>query len=262
MEKKFKLTNETITMNGRILHRIIATTDIIIQNVKRKELGGFVESIDNLSDDAWVAHDAMVFGNARVHGQALVSNNARVYDKAMVFDNAKVFGNARVHGYAKVHDYATVLGDAHVYDNSRVFNFAKVFDKSKVAGSARVSMSGLICGKFESDDSEITNQLVLCGANLHATTNGDIIGYKRVWSTDNPDVFESCYDRNFKYERGEYAEAADAVVDRNVSCGKGLHVSHPSYWDDGNATIMVAFRLEDVLAVNEGKVRVKKLKVL
>ena len=104
--KKYKLTDETINVCGYILHRIKALIDF--GNVKAGDLGGYIESEDNLSHDGncWVYDDAKVYGNA------VVGDNAMVYDNACVYSNAKVFGKA------KVFDNAMIYNNALVFDNA------------------------------------------------------------------------------------------------------------------------------------------------
>ena len=70
MAKKYVLTEETIAIGAVTLHRIKAAKDF--HNVKKGELGGYVENESNLSHDgsAWVYEDAGVYGNARVYGEA------------------------------------------------------------------------------------------------------------------------------------------------------------------------------------------------
>lgn len=119
---KYRLTDETTTHNGITLYRIQALKDF--SNVKTGDLGGWVESERNLSqddnplvfDDAWIGGDAKVFGNA------FVSGNARVFGKAQVFDNAWVFGIARVG------DNARVYGNTWVSDNAQVYGNAVIID--------------------------------------------------------------------------------------------------------------------------------------
>ncbi|CAB4144433.1 hypothetical protein UFOVP455_42 [uncultured Caudovirales phage] len=113
---KYKLTDETIEHNGRRLYRIQALKDF--GNVKAGELGGYVESEKNLSQEGncWVSHTAKVFGNARVYDDALISGNARVYDDAWVYGNARVYDNARVFGNAWVSDTARVHGNTKIKD--------------------------------------------------------------------------------------------------------------------------------------------------
>ena len=62
--KKYELTDETMEVCGRTLHRIRALRDIGT-NVKKDDLGGFIESESNLSqdDDGWVFGEAMVYSD-------------------------------------------------------------------------------------------------------------------------------------------------------------------------------------------------------
>lgn len=74
MIKKFELDlSSKITMFGIELFRIKAL--ISFGNVKKGELGGYVEKEENLSHygDAWVSGNAVVYGNAWVSGDAVVS---------------------------------------------------------------------------------------------------------------------------------------------------------------------------------------------
>jgi hypothetical protein len=107
---KYKLTDETIEHNGKRLYRIQALKDF--GNVKTGDLGGYVESENNLSQEGncWVYDKAKVFDNA------LVSDNVRVFGNACVFENARVLGNARVSGNARVYDTAQIFGDAEIKD--------------------------------------------------------------------------------------------------------------------------------------------------
>lgn len=113
--KKYELTNESYG----ILHRIRALRCIPQYGVKPGDLGGWIESENNLSQDGncWVGDNAMVSGNARVNDNAWVKGNARVKGNAMIYDNAWVYGNARVDGNARVRGNAHVGGYAVVSGN-------------------------------------------------------------------------------------------------------------------------------------------------
>ena len=128
--KKYELTDEIIVKYGSTLHRIKALKDF--GNVKTGELGGYIESGSNLSqegncwvygnaevcDNAEVYGNAKVYGNAWVYGNAEVCGNARVYGDAWVYGNAEVCGNARVYGDA---DYITIKGLGSKYRNTTIF---------------------------------------------------------------------------------------------------------------------------------------------
>ena len=99
---KYELTDETYDYNGHTLHRI--------RRCNGGELGGWVESEDNLSQvaDCWVADEAKVWGNAWIH------DDAQIYNKAVVGYDAEVYGNARVLGNAHVCDDTEVYGNTYV----------------------------------------------------------------------------------------------------------------------------------------------------
>jgi carbonic anhydrase/acetyltransferase-like protein (isoleucine patch superfamily) len=141
----FKLRKDLSIEHGeRILYRIEALEDISIHEVKRGDIGGFVESEDNLDENAWVFDNAKVFdsakvyGNAKVFGDAIVGENSEVYKDAKVFENAVICGSSKVSGNAEVYGYATVCGNAWVFDNAKVFDNAMVYDAAGVCGNAKV----------------------------------------------------------------------------------------------------------------------------
>ena len=61
--KHFELTNESISIGDIKLYRIKATKDLLLHNVKKGDLGGFVQCITNLTDNAWVSDYAKVSSN-------------------------------------------------------------------------------------------------------------------------------------------------------------------------------------------------------
>lgn len=159
MSKKYKLTDETINLNGATLYRIEALKDF--GEIKKGDKGGFIESENNLAHEgnAWVSNnahvygDACVFDNAHVYGNAFVSGCAQVYGNAFVYGNAWLYDNTRVCGYAWVADNARVYGDANVCDDSSVFGSACVYDNACVYGDALVRGYACVCG-----DAEISNK--------------------------------------------------------------------------------------------------------
>ena len=117
--KHFILTDEfKINEKGIKLFRIKCIRKF--NNINVGDLGGFIESYENLSDNAWVYDNAMVYDNAEVYG------NAKVYGNAWVYDNAKVFGDAEVYDNTTVFGNAEVCGSAGVYGNTEVNGNAKI----------------------------------------------------------------------------------------------------------------------------------------
>lgn len=88
MEKKYELTDEILEVGGHVLHRIKALRDF--GNVKKGDIGGWIECEDNLSHD----DDCWVYDNAKIYADAKIYAYAEVYGKAEVCEKARVCGEA------------------------------------------------------------------------------------------------------------------------------------------------------------------------
>lgn len=94
--KKYEFTGEVKYIGRKILHRIRAVRDIPEYEIKSGDMGGWLETEENLSHNgaAWVTDSAVVMdearvtGAARVTGKALVTGSARVRGKALVTDSS------------------------------------------------------------------------------------------------------------------------------------------------------------------------------
>ena len=161
MEKKYEL----VPSDKEGLFRVKALRDF--GDVKKGEVGGYVESERNLSHEGncWIYDDAVVRGNAWVYC------NARVYDNAMVFECASVFGDAVVRGNAKVRKNAMVHGDARVYENSMVSGNAVVCDHAVVYGNA------VLCG-----DAGVCGYARVCGDAVVESIE-DYLVFRNIWSS-------------------------------------------------------------------------------
>lgn len=111
-DRHYELTDETIEFDGHTLHRIRCTEDFL--NITKGTLGGFVESYENLCDEAWVDGDAKVYAGAvvkeraSVQRSACVSNYAVIAEKAYVEDSASVYGAVWIGGNAAIYDSAVI----------------------------------------------------------------------------------------------------------------------------------------------------------
>ena len=118
--KKYELTSETKVINGVELHRIKALDSF--GNVKKGELGGWIESEKNLSQDG----NAWVYGNAKVREYAWVCDNAKVYG------HAKVFGHATISGDATVGKTADFIVFKKWWSSGRFFTWTRSNNKWEV----------------------------------------------------------------------------------------------------------------------------------
>ena len=109
--KKYELVpDQRFLLDGMTLYRVRAMRDF--GNVKCGDLGGFVMSESNLSQDGncWIYHDGQVFGNARIYGNATVCDSARVFDEAQIGGNVRIFASARVYGWWKADGHEKISG--------------------------------------------------------------------------------------------------------------------------------------------------------
>lgn len=160
--RKYGFTGEVMEHKGRTLRRIIATEDILGTYgnvpVRKWDIGGWIESKDNLRDSGWVGDSAKVYDEAIVSGEAFVLDNAEasgrciIKDTAYLAENAQAYdyallaGNAYVKGTAQVYDYASVVGDSVIKDNSIIRGKTLIRYYSVIAGDSDIDFRGVIHG--------------------------------------------------------------------------------------------------------------------
>lgn len=125
MSKKYKLTDETINLNGATLYRIEALKDF--GEIKKGDKGGFIESENNLAHegDAWVSDDACVYDNACVYDDAWVSGNGQVYGNARVYGDTYMCGSANVCGDAEISTNADYIVFKNWWSSGRYFTWTR-----------------------------------------------------------------------------------------------------------------------------------------
>lgn len=172
MKRYFEFTDETIVVYGVTVYRIRATEDIDEHNVKKGDLGGFVQRKLNIRGRAWVFDNAVVMenayvtDNAAVRGNACVSGNAGVRGHAVVFDEARVneyamvAGNAKVKGNAQLFGHAVLKGHARVSGNAVLEDGACVSGEAIITGNARVGDVAYITGNVAIADRAVVRGVV------------------------------------------------------------------------------------------------------
>ena len=181
--KKYKLTDECITIDNRKLYRIKALKDFSC--IKKGDEGGFVESEDNLSQEGncWILDNAKVFGNAVVRDNAMIYGNVMIYNGAEVRNNARVFGDAKVYNYSNVQGNASVSGSAQVYDNVQVYGNAAIYDNAIVYSNAVVSGNAKVFGNAEVFNNILMYGEAEIGGYAKIANNSDYIVFKNWWSS-------------------------------------------------------------------------------
>ena len=128
MSKKYILTNKASFVDGAVVYQIQAIRDIS-NDVKKGDLGGYVESEANLGHDnhSWIYDHAKVYGNAKVHENGIVCGGARVY------------GNAKISEWARVSDNVKISGSVEITGNAKISQFAEISGTAKISGYTEIS---------------------------------------------------------------------------------------------------------------------------
>lgn len=144
--KKYEITDIAHPDNPK-LHRIRALTDVGT-DVHKGDLGGFVETEDNLDQEgfAWIGKDAIACEDSYIGGDAILA------DSAVARDSAYVGNNAVIADHAVVQDNAIVCG-GYISGNSCICGSAILNSDEQtrcapmIGGNARVY--GELTGNLE-----------------------------------------------------------------------------------------------------------------
>jgi len=156
---KYELTDEFKIFNDKKLYRIRAlkALDNFVK-VKKGDLGGFIESEKNLSQD----------GNCWIYDDSCVFDNAQIFENANIHNNVMVFGNARVFGEVKVSDHVRISGNAQVFENAKVSENVAIYNNAHVFGGVRISGRAQIYGNVLA-----YGRAFICG-NVHIKENAKV----------------------------------------------------------------------------------------
>ena len=172
---KYEITNIQHP-NYPNLFRIKSLRDIPRFNVKKGDLGGYVQYERNLSQEGecWITDNGCVYDNGHVTDDARVSSNARVFgfsricDDAWVFGEACIYDNAHIYGAAWIGASAAVFGKAQVYGNARVFGETHIFDQARVFGNAKVGLASRVFGNAKVfDEAGVYHARVSGNSHVH-----------------------------------------------------------------------------------------------
>lgn len=136
MNKKYELLASHAMAGGSDLFQIRALRDF--GDVKKGDLGGYVECEDNLSHegDCWVGLRSMVYKGGRVVENAYICDGATVSDSSVVFGDFFAQGKIEISGGLRfggdmsmvlevgIDEVLSVEGVGYYYDDDRGERFA------------------------------------------------------------------------------------------------------------------------------------------
>ena len=188
MDKKYELTTETKEINGYTVYRIKALKSfktIIDRKVNKGDLGGWVESENNLSQDGkcWLFDDAAGYGNSRRAGNSVGYNNSRQFGNSRQYDNSRQYGDSRQYedscqsGDSEQYGNSRQYGFSRQYGNSRQYGYSEQYGNSHQYGSSRqYGYSRQYGNSLQFSNSRQSGDSWQCGNSLHRVGNDDGTG--------------------------------------------------------------------------------------
>jgi len=122
-----------IKVDGEWIFRIISLIDF--SDVKKGDMGGLIESENNLSHDG----DCWIYDESRVLDGARVSDNAKIYGWCAICSD-----NARISGNAVVKDIVTIMGNTVVCWNAKITERTILTGSSWIGGNTEITGSSYI----------------------------------------------------------------------------------------------------------------------
>lgn len=161
---------------------------------------------------------------------------------------------------ALIDDCAIVGGNAIVDTNAQVLGCAKIRGGRVTGNAVLQEQQEIYFGVVDKDISKDLKENIRVQTGL-GVFNNKVIAYKQVQKN-----LCSFYDQVFKYTVGEVVEEPGSELS-NQSCATGLHFSNMNYWntcDNINTStfLMAEIDLDDIITVQQGKIRCKRTKIL
>ena len=159
--KKYKLdTEDTITVRGETLYRIIALRDIG-DMVKAGDKGGYIARGARLSHE----------------GLCWIGDEAKVCQTASVFDDAQVFGRAEVYGFTGIFNTAMVYGDARIDGTEFIRGDAQIWSNVAITDEEYEQATNDANGELKTED--LLNELKSRGGVLAALAEAGLLYLKK-----------------------------------------------------------------------------------
>ncbi len=143
---KYQLTKQSRAINGHTLFQIQSLTNF--NNVKKGDLGGWVETENNLSQEGccWIYDNACVYQGAKVNKNASVKGNAQLSGCCVVAGNAVVEHSAKITDFVIVRDHAKIMNSASLSQNVIIHENAMIKDNTSITGSVIIGNYDVISG--------------------------------------------------------------------------------------------------------------------
>ena len=175
MSKYHGITEETkVGKNGKTVHRLIAleTFENGSVTVEKGTLGGWVQNIENIHDNAWIYYDAELLDNAKMFDHSCIRDNASMWDYSHIRDYAMVNRDSSLHNYASMCNYTSMWGASIMRNRATVAGTVSLWIDAEVAGKVYLNgVHALGVGAY------VTDELQVLSINTHPALGLDVTLY-------------------------------------------------------------------------------------
>ena len=159
-------------LNGATVHRLIAleTFKNGRHTIEKGTLGGWVQNVENIHDNAWVYDDAELLDNANMFSHTHMRNNASMRDDSHTHSNARMSGHSALYNGASMwqntslHDDSSLWGTASIIDHVSLWADAQVIGSTFLRGSTTLNKGALV-----SEDWHVLNLSTYTTVDLNVT---------------------------------------------------------------------------------------------
>lgn len=246
IEKKYEIIK---AQDG--LTRIRALKDFTLitsETVKKGDIGGYVYSENCLSQEGncWAMYRAFVYGT--VYGNAVVKDFAHVRKTGIVSGDAIIRDDSTVEG--------TVSGNAIVKDHGFVGVHATVTGKAVVKEHQRINYGTVTTDLLGTKD---WVRALYAEFGIDAR-KGKALLYKKVWSTNSPDIFTTAHN---EYQKGQKDYTYKVGEITSFIYAFNAWFTALKYVDkyEGNTILECEIDIDDIYNVQNSLVNVQKCKV-
>ena len=184
MESKYKiLFDDNIEYNNHILYRIEALKDF--SNVKKGDLGGYIEDYANLSQDGncWVYDNSFVLNESHISENAMLKENVVVSGKSSISGDSEIIGNIRI-------DNSIITGK-NVILNKGFLSDISIF-KTAISNNVTIILNGFDTNFFIAlatlrngvniiSDKPVDIETVTLDGNIHLRGRVNILSEKDIY---------------------------------------------------------------------------------
>lgn len=211
---KYILTCHSLEFEGRILYRIQAIKDF--GNVKKGDIGGYVESTENLSHfgNCWIYNDAKAMDSSMVIDDAILEGQSIMKNHSIISCNSRCSGTTKLSQGSWIGDNSWLL-DSYIADCSQIEGNSRIHN-STIIGNTYITGNTFVLDSTVKGYSVISGNACVFNRIIENDTSFNFI-------TDKDEIFKSTEESDRRALRGLFKnDISKALSDRNKKYGEDI----------------------------------------